>query len=166
MRECVLVCERERERKGERVHLWRVCLCLFVCVSEYFCDCLCMSVCVWVRERKRRGHSLSLSLSRKISILVCLGYVKLSVSSKRLMTVLCINTMKSCRVTSQCYKFEHDQVFLRPLVTQFYAFSEKKSPKPILNYKKHLFKPLQWKRIPSSGVQWSQNLTTNFRDSY
>ncbi len=55
-------------------------------------------------------------------------------SSKRLMTVLCINTMKSCRVTSQCYKFEHDQVFLRPLVTQFYAFSEKKSPKPILNY--------------------------------
>ena len=35
----------------------------------------------------------------------------------------------------------------------------------VLNYKKHFFKPLQWKIIPSGGLQWSQNLTTNFRDS-
>ena len=34
-----------------------------------------------------------------------------------------------------------------------------------MNYKKLFFKPLQWKRIPSGGLQWSQNLTTNFRDS-
>ena len=31
--------------------------------------------------------------------------------------------------------------------------------------KKPFYKHLQWKRIPSGGLQWSQNLTTNFRDS-
>ena len=34
-----------------------------------------------------------------------------------------------------------------------------------MNCKKHFFKPLQWKWIPSGGLQWSQNLTVNFRDS-
>ena len=33
------------------------------------------------------------------------------------------------------------------------------------NCKKHFFKPLQWKWIPSSALQWSQILITNFRDS-
>ena len=143
---CVCVCVRERES-----------LCPHVCVSELERESVCVPMCLWKREREK-GHTyehLSLLSERErvlISILVCLSFVKQSMSSKRLMTLLCINTMKSCIMTSQCYKIVQDQVFFATTRDTFMRREEKKWPKPILNYNSWFL--LDHAIIKSNCIKW------------